>query len=32
MDVHRENTGAAADIENDLVLEDVLVLNDGVHV
>ena len=30
--LHGENTGSAADIENDLVLEQVLVLNDGVHV
>lgn len=30
--LHGENTGSAADIENDLVLEQVLVLDDGVHV
>lgn len=30
--VHGEDGSAAANIEDDLVLEDVLVLNDGVHV
>lgn len=30
--LHRENTSSAADIENDLVLEEVLVLDNGVHV
>jgi hypothetical protein len=30
--VHGENGGTAADIEDDLVLEDVLILHDGVHV
>ena len=31
-DVHREDTSTATDIENDLVLKEVLVLDDGVHV
>jgi hypothetical protein len=31
-DVHRKNRGSAADIENDLVFEEMLVLNDSVHV
>lgn len=30
--VHGENGGTTADIENDLVLENVLVLHDSVHV
>jgi hypothetical protein len=30
--LHGENGSAAANVEDDLVLEDVLVLNDGVHV
>ena len=29
---HTEDTGTASNIEDDLVLEDVLVLNNGVHV
>lgn len=32
VDVHAENTGTAADIEDDLVLEDVAVLVDGITV
>lgn len=31
-DLHAENTGTASDIENDLVLEQMLVLDNGVHV
>ena len=31
-DVHGENGGTATDIENDLVLEDVFVLDDSIHV
>lgn len=30
--VHGENAGSASNIENDLVFEDMLVLNNGIHV
>ena len=30
--VHGENGGTAANVKDDLVFEDVLVLHDGVHV
>lgn len=32
LDSHGENGSTAADVEDDLVLEDVLVLHDGIHV
>ena len=31
-DVHGKNRGSAADIEDDLVFEQMLVLHDGIHV
>lgn len=32
MHIHGKNGGTATDIENDLVLEDVLVLDNGLHI